>query len=246
MTAAAPISEDTLSYFLSVDIVLYELYGMTETTGPTTVSVKDAMRYRAAGKPLDGIKLCIDNKPDDDGGQSEVLINGRHVFMGYLRNPHKTASEFTEDGWLKSGDIGYIDKDGYLFITGRLKELIITAGGENIAPVPIEDCIKEQLHIVSNVMVIGDQKKYLSCLLTLKTVVDEETGYPTDQLSDVAITECRMAGSTASTVSEITCGKDDCILTMIKRGIDEANRQAVARTHKVHILIISYIYFLTQ
>lgn len=129
MTAAAPISEETLSYFLSVNIVLYELYGMTETTGPTTISAKNAVRYRAAGKIPDGIKLSI-NKPDTDG-QGEVangmlkqkifvvitrniliqlLINGRHVFMGYLRNPGKTVSEFTDDGWLKSGDIGYIDK----------------------------------------------------------------------------------------------------------------------------------------
>jgi len=133
-----------------------------------------------------------------------------------------------------------------------LIELIITAGGENIAPVPIENSIKEQLHIVSNIMVIGDQKKYLACLLTLKvrnqghnanafthvymlsqTVVDDETGLPTDRLTDLAITECRLAGSMATTVSEITYGKDACVMKMIKMGIDEANKQATSKTHKV-------------
>lgn len=142
-------------------------------------------------------------------------------------------------------------------------ELIITAGGENIAPVPIENCIKEQLRIVSNVILIGDQRKYLSCLLTLKVVrsascvlimclvqavVDDETGLPTDNLSELAITECRLAGSMATTVSEITHGKDSCVAKMIKRGIDEANKQAAARTHKVFTgeIYCSDSYYLTN
>ncbi|XP_065912809.1 long-chain-fatty-acid--CoA ligase ACSBG2-like isoform X2 [Dysidea avara] len=232
MTGAAPISEETLSYFLSVNIVLHEMYGMTETTGPTTISVERAMRYRAAGKEPSGVKLRINNP--DVSGQGEVLIFGRHVFMGYLRNPEKTASEFTEDGWLKSGDLGFIDADRYLFITGRLKELIITAGGENIPPVPIENAVKEQLHIVSNAMVVGDQMKYLSCLLTLKTVTDDKSGLPTDQLSESAIVECRLAGSSATTVTEIVQDRGDAnVLKLIKKGIDEANKKAIAKPHKI-------------
>ena len=118
---------------------------------------------------------------------------GRHVCMGYLNNEVKTKEAIDEEGWLHSGDIGKIDKDGFLHITGRIKgkykeryaifpscfniqtslsliELIITSGGENIAPVPIEDRIKEAVPFLSNVMLIGDKRKYLSCVVTLKVL----------------------------------------------------------------------------
>ncbi|CAK9293880.1 unnamed protein product [Gordionus sp. m RMFG-2023] len=113
--------------------------------------------------------------------EGEILINGRHVFMGYLNMPQQTTEAIDSNGWLYTGDIGKLIKTTtggpFLFITGRLKELIITAGGENIAPIPIENAIKEQLwEIVSNVMVIGDYRKFLSVILTFKTKMDINTG----------------------------------------------------------------------
>merc|ERR1712080_515857 len=110
---------------------------------------------------------------------------GRHIMMGYLNDGSKTGEtvEDTEEGWCKSGDLGIIDSDGYLYVTGRIKEIIITAGGENIAPVPIEDRIKQELPCISNAMVVGDRKKFLSCLLTVRTEVNPVTLYPLNTLA---------------------------------------------------------------
>merc|ERR1712012_811792 len=100
--------------------------------------------------------------------------------LGYLGESVKNNEtvENNAEGWLRTGDVGFIDEEGNLFITGRLKEIIVTAGGENIPPIPIENKIKEELSCVSNAMVVGDQRKFLSCLLTLKTEVDADTLCP--------------------------------------------------------------------
>jgi long-chain-fatty-acid--CoA ligase ACSBG len=108
---------------------------------------------------------------------------GRHIFMGYLGLEEKTIETLDSQGYLRTGDIGRMDAEGFLFITGRLKELIITAGGENIPPVSIEDLVKEQLSIVSHAMLIGDKRKFLSILLTLKTEIDLNTGEPLQKLT---------------------------------------------------------------
>lgn len=106
----------------------------------------------------------------DDKDSGEICMNGRHIFMGYLNSAAKTAETFTENGeWLRTGDLGKIDANGFVFITGRLKEIIITAGGENIAPVPIEDNIREEAHrLIANCMLVGDKRKFLIVLVTLR------------------------------------------------------------------------------
>lgn len=113
---------------------------------------------------------------------SQICMYGRHVFMGYLGLESKTIEALDAEGYLHTGDIGQFDSDGFLFITGRSKELIITAGGENIPPVAIEDAVKTELPIVSNAMLIGDKRKFLSVLLTLKTEIDMNSGEPQNQL----------------------------------------------------------------
>lgn len=119
----------------------------------------------------------LDNKDKD--GNGEICMKGRHVFMGYLYNPDATANTIDGEGYLHSGDLGKVDSDGFLKITGRIKELIITAGGENIPPVLLEDGIKAECAAISNAVVLGDKQKYLAALLTLKSEPDKE-GQPTD------------------------------------------------------------------
>ena len=166
LSGAAPIRADTVEFFASVGLPLCEIYGMSETSGPHTFGLAKCNRISSAG--LQGVhnrsKLCNQDKTD---GSGELCVYGRHVFMGYMNSEAKTRETFDEDDWLHTGDIAKIE-DGFLFITGRLKELIITAGGENIAPIPIEDNVKTELpNLVSNCMLIGDKRKYLTLLVTL-------------------------------------------------------------------------------
>merc|ERR1719510_1846032 len=114
--------------------------------------------------------------------------------MGYAKDENKTKEAFTDDYWFKSGDVGNIDSEGFLKITGRIKEIIITEGGKNIAPIPIESDIKDQLSsVVSQAILIGEKRNYLSCLLTLKVEVDPETNLPTERLDPVVREWCKEA-----------------------------------------------------
>lgn len=159
ITGSAPISEDTIKFFEKFGLNLCNTYGLSETTGPISVTLPGMSKKGSAGVPL------IDTKIDKNG---EILVRGKSVFTGYYRNLEKTTDAFTKDGWFKTGDLGMIDEDGYLYITGRSKDLIITAGGENIPPIPIENKFKIQKDfskLFDHVIVIGDQRKFLSMLL---------------------------------------------------------------------------------
>ena len=165
VTGAAPISYDVLEFFLSLGIIIHEVYGQSEGTGPTTINfpIPGKRKLGSVGMPYPGVKVKI----ADDG---EILFQGDNVFLGYLKDPEAT-SETIVDGWLHSGDIGRFDEDGFLYITDRKKDLIITAGGKNVAPQNIEKLIR-QIDGVGNAVVIGDKRKFLSALLT----VDPEQG----------------------------------------------------------------------
>jgi long-subunit acyl-CoA synthetase (AMP-forming) len=160
VTSAAPISRDTLEFFLSLGIPLFEVYGMSECTGPATYSPPDNYRTGKAG-------ICLPKPAElkiaEDG---EICMRGPHVFKGYLKDPESTAAALDADGWLHSGDIGTIDKDGFLQITDRKKDLLITAGGENIAPQVLEGELKS-IPVVGQAVVLGDRMKYLAALVTL-------------------------------------------------------------------------------
>lgn len=228
-TAAAPISKDTLDYFLSLNLPLQEIYGMSECTGPQTVSIPGAMHSGSTGRVLPGAEMKI-FEPDNEGN-GEICFRGRHIFMGYLFNDAKTKEAIDEEGWLHSGDVGQVDADGYLRITGRIKELLITAGGENVAPVPIEDAMKEEIPILSNVMVIGDQKKFLSMIITLQSVVDVETAIPQNELTPECIAILKGIGSDATTVE--AAAKDEKVKAFIDAGRLRANKRAESRAKNV-------------
>lgn len=230
-TGAAPITKDTLEFFLSLDIPLFELYGMSESSGPHTISLPDAFRLTSCGKVIPGVKTKIFS-PDAEG-IGEICFWGRHVFMGYLNMPDKTEEAIDDEGWLHSGDLGKHDQNDFLFITGRIKELIITAGGENIPPVPIEDAIKEAVPLISNAMLIGDKRKFLSMLLTIKCQVNGETGIPEDELTPEAVELCRKLGSNSTRVSEIAGGRDRLVSAAIQEGINRVNEKATSNAQRI-------------
>jgi long-chain acyl-CoA synthetase len=157
-SGAAPIAPDVLAFFTSIDLPIREIYGQSEDSGPTSYNLAGRTRIGSVGPPLPGLEVKI----AEDG---EILVRGPNVFLGYYKEPAATA-ETLKDGWLCSGDLGVFDADGFLTITGRKKEIIITAGGKNIAPKNIEAAIK-QAPVVGEVVVIGDRRKYLVALITL-------------------------------------------------------------------------------
>lgn len=228
-TAAAPISRTTLDYFASLDLPILEVYGMSECTGPHTVNTPDKCQFGTVGTVLDGVELKLASP--DAKGEGEICMRGRNIFMGYLHNPDATAATIDANGWLHSGDLGKLTPQGFLKITGRIKELIITAGGENIAPVLIEDAIKVACPSVSNAMVVGDQRKYLVVLLTLKSEVDPISGAPSDTPAPVTVAALQECGSSATTLSQAR----NCPLfkKLVEVAIENANTHAISRAHHV-------------
>jgi long-chain acyl-CoA synthetase len=160
-SGAAPISPNVLKFFNALGLLLIEGYGQTEGTGVTTTSHLGQLKIGTVGKALPGTEVKI--APD-----GEILVKGPGVFKGYYKNPQATA-ETLKDGWLYSGDVGELDEEGFLKITDRKKDLIITAGGKNIAPQNIENQLKFSPYI-NDAVVIGDRRKYLVALIA----IDEE------------------------------------------------------------------------
>ncbi|MFO7665680.1 MAG: AMP-binding protein [Desulfobacterales bacterium] len=160
-SGAAPIAPEILHFFQSIGVNLVEGYGQTEGTGVTTTAKIGRVKFGTVGVPLKDVQIKI----ADDG---EILVKSPGVFKGYFKNPEATA-ETIVDGWLHSGDVGSIDEDGYLKITDRKKDIIVTAGGKNITPQYIENKLKSSLYI-NDAVVIGDRRKFLSALI----MIDED------------------------------------------------------------------------
>ena len=158
-TAAAPISTGTLEFFASLGILVHEAYGMSETAGVVTASPPGRPRFGTVGTVVPGCEVKI----AEDG---EIICRGPNMTKGYLRMPDKTAELYDDEGWLHTGDLGSFDEDGYLSITGRKKDILITAGGKNVAPAEMEGLIN-QIPGVGQVVVVGDRQPFLAALLTL-------------------------------------------------------------------------------
>jgi long-chain acyl-CoA synthetase len=158
VTGAAPIAKEILEFFYACGVPIFEGYGMTETATAATSNLPDAFRFGSVGKPFPNVEVKI----ADDG---EVLLRGPNIFKEYYKNPDATAGTLV-DGWLHTGDLGSLDDDGYLYITGRKKDIIITAGGKNITPANLENGLKQNRYI-SQAVVIGDRRPYLVALITV-------------------------------------------------------------------------------
>jgi long-chain acyl-CoA synthetase len=159
LTGAAPIAQDVLEFFDACGVLILEGYGMTETTAAATLNTQSAFRFGTVGRALPGAEISI-------AADGEVLMRGPHIFAGYFRNDDATHETMTHDGWLRSGDLGSIDADGFLRITGRKKDLIITSSGKNISAANIESALRE-IRWISEAVVFGDNRPYLVALLTL-------------------------------------------------------------------------------
>ncbi len=208
VTSAAPISKSTLEFFLSLGIPICEVFGMSESTGPTTLSTPTRYRTAKAGWALPGMELSV--APD-----GELLIRGRHVFKGYLNNESATTEALDDEGWLHSGDIAEINNEGFLQITDRKKDIIITSGGENIAPQMLEGKLSA-IPAIAQVSIIGNGRKFLSALLTLDP----------EKIAD----EVKLAGSPATDVTgAAACPK---FHAYIQQQVEEVNK-TLARVQTV-------------
>jgi len=159
VSGSAPLSTRLGHFYRSMGIRILEGYGLTETTAPATINLTDKFKIGTVGPALPGVGIRIDEN-------GEVQVKGINVFDGYWKNKEATKETFTKDGWFRTGDLGVIDEDGYLSIIGRKKEIIVTAGGKNVAPAQLEDPIRAN-PIISQVVVAGDQKPFVSALITL-------------------------------------------------------------------------------
>ncbi|MEU8299600.1 long-chain fatty acid--CoA ligase [Micromonospora sp. NPDC048909] len=159
IVGGAPLGERLGHFFRGAGLTVLEGYGLTETSPALTTNTPSAMRVGTAGRPLAGVQIRV----ADDG---EVLARGPVVFRGYWNNPEATRETFTGDGWLRTGDLGSVDADGYLRITGRKKEIMVTAAGQTLAPAQIEERIREH-PLISQVMLVGDRRPYVAALVTI-------------------------------------------------------------------------------
>jgi long-chain acyl-CoA synthetase len=199
-SGGAPLSKEIIEFFDAVGIRIAEGYGLTECTTACSANTPDDYRFGSVGRPLPGAEVRI----AEDG---EIEMRSPTVFQGYFKDPEATAAVFTPDGWLRTGDIGELDDDGFLHITDRKKDILVTAGGKNVAPQNIENDLKTSKY-VSQALVIGDKRPYVAALLTLDS-------------GEIA----RWAAENAVDGDIAALSRDDRVRGLLQDTVDEANRE---------------------
>jgi long-chain acyl-CoA synthetase len=207
VSGGAPLGERLGHFYRGIGLAVLEGYGLTETTAAVTINVPDSMRVGTVGRPVAGTTVRV----DDDG---ELLVRGGQVLTGYWRNEEATAQVLSPDGWFRTGDLGEIDAEGFVRVTGRKKEIIVTAGGKNVAPAVLEDRLRAH-HLVSQCMVVGDGKPYVAALVTIDP----------DAFDAWASQHGRSGTPTSMT-------RDPELLDEIQDAVDEANR-AVSQAESI-------------
>ena len=209
VSGGAALSERLSHFFRGIGVTVLEGYGLTETTAATTVNRPDRNKIGTVGQPLPGVAIKI----ADDG---EIMIRGKNVFPGYWRNEAATKEVFAEGGWFATGDIGELDEEGFLRITGRKKEMIVTAGGKNVAPAVLEDRLRSHA-LISQCMVVGDGKPFVAALITL----DPEALGPWKKAHG------KPADATVAALRD-----DPDLVADVQAAVDDAN-QAVSRAESI-------------
>ena len=212
ISGGGPLGERLGHFYRGAGITVLEGYGLTETAAPCTVNLPDATRIGSVGPPLPGTSV----KLDDDG---EILIKGIGLFRGYHNNPAATA-EALDDGWLRSGDLGSLDSEGFLWITGRKKELIVTAGGKNVAPAILEDRLRGH-PLVSQVLVVGDGRPCIGALVTL----------------DAEMLPLWLASHGLEDMDPVEAAQDPRIRAALERAVARAN-EAVSRAESIRTFTV--------
>ena len=209
ISGGAALSERLCHFFRGVGVIVLEGYGLTETTGAVTVNRPDRNKIGTVGLPLPGVAVKI-------GDEGEILLSGANVFRGYWQNEAATKETFAEDDWFRTGDIGELDEEGFLRITGRRKEMIVTAGGKNVAPAVLEDRLRSHV-LISQTMVVGDGRPFIAALITL----DPETLGPWKERHG------KPADATVATLRE-----DPDLIAAVQSAVDDANK-AVSRAESI-------------
>ncbi len=212
-SGGGPLGERLTHFFDGAGVAIYEGYGLTETSPTLTINRPGAWRPGSVGQPVAGTTIRI----ADDG---EILAKGPQVFAGYWRNPTATAEVFDVDGWFRTGDIGELDDDGFLKITGRKKEILVTAAGKNIAPAPLEERLRAH-PLVSQAVVVGDQRPFVAALIT----IDEEA----------FAVWAQEAGTAGATVADAAASAE--LRAVIGGAVDTAN-SSVSRAESIREFVI--------
>ncbi|MEU4798025.1 AMP-binding protein [Streptomyces sp. NPDC023327] len=200
LTGGAPIAPDTVDFLRACGIAVYEGYGMTESAGVLTLNHPGAVRYGTVGRPVDGVELRI--APD-----GEILARGAMVFAGYHNDPRATRATLDDEGWLRTGDLGALDEDGYLTITGRKKDLIITSGGKNLTP-SLSELALQTSPFVSRAVMVGDRRPHPVALITLDA--EEVTGWAAREGRELAT----------------PLSRDPRVRALVQEAVDAANATA--------------------
>ena len=216
ISGAAPISPDILTLFQSLGIPLFEGYGMTENTAGATINYEGNNKIGTVGKAMPGTEMKI----AEDG---EILIRGDHVMKGYYNNPGATAETIIE-GWLHTGDVGKIDSEGFISITGRKKEIYVSSGGKNIAPLVIEETMKS-IPLLSQCFLVGDGRKYCSALFTLDVgaILRDKIGVQSNAIPKDPREQLTMLGEKGHSLSDFTESED--VKSEIQSFVNDLNGQ---------------------
>ncbi len=209
VSGGAPLGDRLGHFFRGAGLTVLEGYGLTETSAAATVNRPSRNKIGTVGMPLPGVSVRI----ADDG---EIMLSGPNIFAGYWRNPDATADVLDSDGWLRTGDIGDLDDEGFLRVTGRKKELIVTAGGKNVAPAVLEDRLRAH-PLISQCMVVGDGRPYIACLVTIDA---DALGFWKERHSRPA------------TASAADLAGDPALVAEIQAAVDDANK-AVSRAESI-------------